>query len=494
MHRFVLLLTCVATIACSAMAGEPTQRQPDPNRGLYAIWAKPEQQKLPLVKGGQICRQWKEVQPEADRYDFAPLDAALAEMHKAGRPTTVQINGNLRPDFLFQRVPHHPEKLSVQVRDKQGTLMFWHPNHVKAYLGLLEAYGRRLRESPYRSIVVGVRLNFNAIGTEHMFVEPAYRDLDQWITPPGVEPGTAWTREAADEYRQAVIAAFIKNFTPEVTVFVRNNVAIDWALAEHFQAGRLGLFHTSSEVEPRSRGTEKQYLAFLQYARPGKTLAYAESWADAWGRHGGKTDPRWCSPCQWNYWRLLVDLHCGVSFIGVYGSDLRHAAEPEFEAAFQFARRYAGYHASPSVAPGAWVALREGNFLKGDYTFLMERLDGDASRPVEKAGPEDQRYGAWARVIPAGGRARFRLDDRFAASLDSDATVRVVYLDEGRGEFRVNAAGVQLAVPMKDSGRWQVAETVIPSGSFRRRDQEADVTVTTPGDLTLHMIEVVRGK
>ncbi len=199
MRYSTLLLTLLAASSGSVASGDtPNERAPDPNRGLYAIWAKPQQQNLPFLKGGQICLQWKEVQPGPDRYDFSKLDAALVELHAARRPATVQINGNRRPAFLFQQVPYHPEKLSVQVGDKQGTLMFWHPAHMQAYLGLIEAYGRHLRHSPYKDAVLGVRLNFNSIGTEHLHVEAANRDLEQGIIPPGVLPGTEGSRQALE--------------------------------------------------------------------------------------------------------------------------------------------------------------------------------------------------------------------------------------------------------------------------------------------------------
>ena len=498
LHRCVLLLTALAVTHTSTASDKPSERVPDPNRGLYAIWARPQQQTLPFLKGGQICLQWKDVQSAPGRYDFSKLDAALKKAHAAGRPATVQINGNRRPDFLFNQVPYHPKQLSVQVGDKQGTLMFWHPAHLEAYLGLIEAYGRHLRQSPYKDAVLGVRLNFNSVGTEHLHIEKAYRSLDQWITPPGVEPGTEWNRPAMEDYKRHVVAAFMKHFKPDVRVFVRNNVvldaSLDSSLLEHFETGRLSLFHTSSEVEPR-RGAERRYQAFIDYARSGKTLAYAESWADAWGRHGGKTDPRWCSPCQWNYWRLLVDLHCGVSFIAIYGSDLAHADEPEFDAAFQFAARYAGYHASPTVAPGAWVALREGNYLKGDYTFLMKRLPDDASTAVKNVGPDEQRYGAWARIIPTSGRASFQLDNRFAASLaNTKATVRIIYLDDSDGKFSVRVGNQQMAVPMKKSERWQVAEIQVDPQTFVHRKGAADIRLTPDQPLTLHIVEVSRIK
>ena len=488
--------TLIVLTLLTAVHAKSDDVQPDPRRGLYVVWGKPKLLQLPFIRGGQICLQWRDVQPEPNRYDFSRLDRALAQMHDLGRPVTIQINGNRHPDFLFKRVPSCRESLSHQVNDQQGTLQYWHPDYVRAYLDLLAAYGRHLKESPHREAVLGVRLNFNALGTEHVQVPAKYRSSEAWTYPPGVQPGPRWNPQVANDYQHRVIEAFIEHFTPEITVFVRNNAVDrfreDSQFLDFLNSGRLSLFHTSSEVEPRPHG-EGKYLAFIEFCRSGKTLGYAEPWADAWGRHGGKMDPRWCSPCQWNYWRLLVDLHCGISFIAVYGSDLAHSNEPEFRAAFDFAAKYAGYHASPSVAPGAWVAMREGNQLQGDYTFLMQRLPGDETRAVQSVGPDDQRFGAWARVIPANGRARFRLDPQFVNSLESgSALVRLTYLDDHRDGFDIKIGQSVSPVQTQASGKWQTAEVVFPGVQLGQIADEAHIQLLTPHDLTLHMIEVER--
>ena len=470
---------------------------PDPNRGLYAIWAKPEAIELPFIKGGQVVVQWRDLQLGQDKYDFSQLDAKLEAMHKAGRVATVQVNGNQHPTFLFEIVPCHPERLSIQVADKQGTLQYWHPAYVKAYCDFLAAYAEHLKQSPFRSAILGVRLNFNAVGTEHTSLTEADRDPRRWICPPGVSPGPIWTPKTASDYKRLIVDTFVKHFSPEIRVFVRNNVFRDFGQDREFESmfetGRLALFHTSTEVEPRSRGVEAQYLAFLRFCRPGNTLAYAECWADAWGRHGGITDPRWCSPCQWNYWRLLADLHCGVSFVAIYGGDLAHADDPQFRAAFEFAQKYAGYHASPSVSPGAWIALREGDFLKGDYTFLMERLPGDTTDPKKNVGLDDQRFGAWARTIPAGGRLRFSLDERFARSLGGrKAIVRVTYLDSEKGSFNVVIPGQTWAAQMAGSGRWTTDQLLVPSASFEGSNTKPDIEIQAQIPVSFHMVEVTR--
>ena len=262
-------------------------------------------------------------------------------------------------------------------------------------------------------------------------------------------------------------------------------------------------------MEPRNKGG-KQYHVFLDDCRTGHTLAYAEPWASAWGHHDRMTDPRWCSPPQWNYWRLLCDLNCGVSFIACYANDLAvahsgrypngnvPAAEAvrfkeEFDAAFRFAAKYAGYHASPEVSPGAWVALRQGSALEGDYTFLMNRLP-DHSREAKKAGPDDQRFGAWARLLPGTETMRFVLDQTFAASLNAQTTeLRVTYLDQGTGAFEVKAGDQKFTTHCTNTGRWKTTLWNMPPALYKQDDSGAQVSLQAlDADLILHMLEVVR--
>jgi hypothetical protein len=356
-----------------------------------------------------------------------------------------------------------------------------------------------------------VRQNFNAIGTEHLQVPRDKISLSQWSVPSGASPGEAFTPALARAYQTRVLETFVTEFSPHTRVFVRNNIKPDLSeqFEQDFKKGRLCWFHTSSEVEPRKGGID-QYQRFLDDCRTGKTLAYAEPWASAWGHHGGKTDPRWCSPPQWNYWRLLCDLHCGVSFIACYGNDLEVALsgryrggkaattdvavfKDEFDAAFRFAAKYAGYHATPQDAPGAWVAFREGETLEGDYTFLMQRLP-DHTREVKSVGPDDQRFGAWARLLPCDQTMQLVLDDRFAASLATQAAeLRVTYLDHGTGAFDVQASGQTFHAQCSDSGRWKTIAWELTRPVFPKTDASVHVSLRALGaDLTVHMVEVVR--
>jgi hypothetical protein len=487
-NTLVPRLFLVIAFAAAALAAPP-----DPNRGLYAIWTGEDATlgQLPFIKGGQVLVQWKTVEPREGQYDFSSVDRQFEALGQRGQGATIQINGNEHPDYLFAKVPYIAKKLSVQVRDSRGTLAYWHPAYIKAYMAMLHACAAHLKQARYRAAVLGVRLNFNALGTEHTAVAAEDRDPSRWTVPPGAAAAAPWTREISEAYRRQVVDVFVREFTPEIRVFVRNNFFAggdaDPAWVRMLETGRLALFHTSSEIEPRPHGSG-QYEVFLKYCRSGQTVCYAESWADALGRHGGQTDPRWCPPAQYNYWRLLGDLNWGVSFIAIYGADLKHRQDPEYRAAFDFAASYAGYHASPQSAPGAWVALREGHQIPGDYSFLMNRLKGDDMPPLEKAGPDDQRFGAWARLLKKGTKAVFALNPEFATSLTGKpATVSFTYLDRGRGQIELRNSGTCSYVPVNDTGRWLTAEFPVGKSAF-----DSGITLSADTDVAVHMLEVRR--
>jgi hypothetical protein len=476
----------------------PGEAIPEPARGLYAIWTRPEiSDPLPLLKGEQVRLQWRDVQPEAGRYDFGSLHQQLARVARLGRFTTVQLNANRHPDFLFGLVPTHSATLKRGETDRM--LQYWHPAYINAYTELIGAFAREVKASPHRSCVIGVRLNYNAIGTEFLIVRPEERDQAQWTAPAGTALAPAWTEEIAADYRRLIVETFRREFNPEIRVLLRTGnpqyPGPDPEIARILGTGNVGVFTTASEIEPRlPTWFQGDRPIFLDYCRSGKVVGYAESMADATGKHGPMQDPRWCPPAQYNYWRLLSDLNLGFSMIGVYGADLARAGEPEFRAAFEFAARYAGTHASPSLAPGGWVALREGGLrYKGDYTFLMNRQDGAALKAEQKVGPDDQRYGAWACTLPSGRAARFTLDADLARSLaGGSAVLRVVYLDRGAGRFTVTASGTTFEQALGGSGRWKTAEFAIDRAAFAANAGGASVVIEAESDLTLHMIEVAR--
>ncbi|MDB6114042.1 MAG: hypothetical protein JWQ62_987, partial [Lacunisphaera sp.] len=168
-----LLAGVTGLIAAGGFAAEPAPRPVDrlqtADRGIHLLWSegRPDEEAilaLPFIHGGQLTLQWAELEKKPDVFDFTGLDHKLAWFAGHGKSVTVQVNGNHKPAWLFDRVPHLAQKLHQQVQDEQGTLMFWHPDFEAAHLAMLRALAAHLRASPYRGSLLGIRMNFNAVG------------------------------------------------------------------------------------------------------------------------------------------------------------------------------------------------------------------------------------------------------------------------------------------------------------------------------------------
>jgi hypothetical protein len=509
-------------------AAEQTDTSRVKNSGLFAIWYgnQTELLSLPGVIGGQVVVQWNDVEPDKNNFDFSAVTSSLNKLKSIGKLATVQINGSNKPDYLFNEVPWVEEKLHHSIKDTQGTLMYWHPAHQEAYTRLLQAFGDYL--SLHKGDFLGVRLNFNLLGTEIPNIPYEYRDASVWNYPEGVEPGKNWTNQVSSDYKKAIVDAYIKEIVPNARVFLRNDFKLNESpeIERYVSSGELSLFHTSSESEPRSSWIEKQYITFYNYCRSGLTEAYAEPWASSTGEHGSVTDDRVESMPQWFYWRLLLDLHCGVSFIAIYGSDLNVALsgiykskgityhddtamgtnyKGEFLKAMQFASKYAGYHASPITSPGAWVAFR-GNtlvrnenglseaqrklsFFTGDYSFLMSRAP-DNSIPVEFIGSPHNAYGSWARKLPAGEKMILTPNTDFLNSLEY-ASLKIIRFDQAtnNGSLRVTAGNEEIILTQEGHETWKENIIHLKDPGFSSIELEA-----LNGDIIIHMVEIIRNE
>ncbi len=514
--------------------------------GLYSLWYQKRENaeaflQQPYIVGGQMVYQWRDLEPEKGKYDFSKMAKELDKYGSMKIYTTIQINGNRKPDWLFREVPCHPIKFSVQVRDDQGSLMYWHPTHANAYINLLKAFSEFVRNNKNGKYLLGIRQNFNGIGTEHLEIPEQNRDLKQWKIPKNADKSIAlqaWSHEVGANYERLVLDNYIKLFANSVTVFVRNNISneLEAEYKKEFESGKLGWFHTSSELEPHAPevginadDVETQYRRFIEYCRSGKTLGYAEPWASAWGHHATKDD-RWCSPPQWFYWTQLNNLHCGVSYIGIYSSDMQVALDgtysaggfnykdgggrnyqQEFIDTLLFANKYVGFHHKPAQSPGAWVAFRENHTIlaankvaeknrklkthTGDYNFLMERLpDKTHGEGITNIGPDEKRFGAWARVLPAREQMRLRLDPVFLESCkEKGVVVSLTYYDAKGKDFDVILNDVPHRVECKGQNKWETKVIEIKDGVLKSADGAAHIILRNGAeDLYLHMVEVTR--
>jgi len=517
-------------------------------RGLYALWYGGNHDPYltqPYISGGQLFYQWGNLEVGKGQYDFSELADDLEEYSEMGIYTTLQINGNNKPKWLYNEVPYHPEKFSGQIRDNEGSLMYWHPTYIDAHINFLEALGNFIKENEHSGQILGIRQNFNAFGTEHMGVPEENRDLDQWIIPDGVDNSIRleeFTRTIANNYSEIVLDNYIELLADEIKVFVRTNIdeELKSKYQQQFESGKLSWFHTSSEVEPRSGANWaiQRYQRFYDYARTGKTDAFAEPWASSFGWAGGTKSDRWCSPPKWNYWRLLFDLHTGVSYIGIYSYDMRVAIEgiykrnngtyedgtyyndnvhgdgyyqEEFREAFEFAAKYAGHQAQAQYSPGAWIAFRENDVIlaennmsedsrrldsfNSDYTFLIERLpDNSRGQGVINIGPEWQRYGAWARILPSKEEMNVKINEEFLQSSEGkELRIKVIYYDGEGEEFDILINGNSYPVEIRGEDLWKIKEIEIDDGILEENDKDAHIKIKAgSGDIYLHMVKIVK--
>src|SRR5437899_1224725 len=84
--------------------------------GVYGVWYSnaPQTLSLPYLSGGQVVVNWGSLQSGPSTYDWTALDSAMAS---ASRTFTVQVNGAMKPAFLFNLVPRTPNWGNTQAGD-----------------------------------------------------------------------------------------------------------------------------------------------------------------------------------------------------------------------------------------------------------------------------------------------------------------------------------------------------------------------------------------
>jgi hypothetical protein len=501
MFRPVIILL---KIWCFLIPGLEAQVPLHPDRGLALIWYG-DQDNLTsrgdMVTTGQIMLMWRNIEQAEDIYDFSSLDSQLKMIRDKGLKTTVQVNANYLPDYLFKRVPYLkgidlPGQSNHSIG--YGPVMYWHETYRERYAKLISALASHLRASPYRDCVLAIRQSYCALGTEHYFIPPQYQDKTHWTFETDVTEGGPWpwTTEIGRAYKTWAVDLFLEQFNPpyDFNVFLRacaisGGIANDRHL-EMVNDGKLWLFHTSSEPQPRNKGFDSQYKVFVDYCRTGRTYGFMESWSRARTLPSGsgwdwQRTSQPITRAQFNYWTLLTDLHCGASFIAMRPED---TDDPEFLEDYKFASKYAGYNFSPQLSPGVWIAFREGDFLVGDYSFLIERNPNDKSVPLYNL--DDEKYGLWARKIPSQESIRLKIDPAFTGSLNmrTRINIRIWYKDVNNSTFRIHAFGNMYNINTSQSGRWVLYEI---NAKISILNPILDI-VALNDDVIVHKIEISR--
>src|SRR5262249_47269624 len=135
-------------------------------------------------------------------------------------------------------------------------------------------------------------------------------------------------------YVRRIMAKHIELFGGVVPMFVRCTADHD-VLAQavkYIEDGTFGVFETGACCSPFGTKMEDGEAAMVKYCKSGKNVGDAESFSDAWGYHSPALDKLILPPPQAFYWRVLCDLHKGVSYVACYGKDLNVALTGTYRA------------------------------------------------------------------------------------------------------------------------------------------------------------------
>jgi len=330
-----------------------------------------EIREMDYVKGVMVGTSWRRLAPYEDNWTFnwEGLRDRLDEIiNQAGKKAFITIVAGYCPSddwpsYLKARVP---ERITQHT---QGCypLQFWNQFYIDRYQEFIHEYALELADfdssdsNPAQTDIVFVRAQAMAETMENFPTGGSEWDCDNFNDPP--EGSVRCTQDLSSSIAYSYHRQVVQAYKDEL---------------ESAYAG-VGLTPPTSPAAKSTgyweRGENQDYFLENEIwydhhnASPNPLGWFFDCVADIKaGKTRGTTETMGVIPdhyhVQGNYWQVLVNLHAGTEFIGIYG-DYEDADFPkgaiatlENRPAFDFANKYAGYHFEPQNSPGAWIALR----------------------------------------------------------------------------------------------------------------------------------------
>jgi hypothetical protein len=474
--------------------------------GIWLVWGGSQEAQMvssnTFLHGGQIIYDWAQIEPKPGVWNWQPV---LQQMHlykQMGKQTTVQINSSRTKPTWFastygiqscgtlggQEIPKYWDAARGGLSSTYANLMQDMISHLAAAIA----------SSPDRSAVIGVRTAPNLIGTETY--DPAGNNTNSACHDWTMSLGLQSYAQVMEMYYQTMMASHItpimrSRYYYEVLHGISPQLEVQ-RIASELGPTKGWLFSTNGDPDtPILDGGLAE-----TYVKNGTTIGYQES-----SYMGSQTS----NPVSWNYWRVLMELGRGTSYIAVYGNVASRATPGQAEctaynSAYSFANQYAGLNANPGASPGAWIAFRGGQ--QPDYTWFTSLLNPndtvgyDSHSGRQMLGDPNQPYGRYARSTNvAGGRATFEvgLAPSFLSTLQGNVAITVTYLDSGRGSWTAawgQQATQQATVQKTGSPEWKQATFTVPASALTGGlAGGANLTLTAHGDDTFfHLVQVNR--
>ncbi len=326
----------------------------------------------PYIRGAMAYAPWNKIYLGEDRYDWGTLRTDLDfSINQAGKKafvvTTVGYCPALDwPLFLRERVASH------RTPNEKGcpSLQFWDPEYIRLHKEYIFALADFLAEFdatdrfPERTDILFVRAQVMADTMENLpsdYENWTWRSFNQAANGRihqvdlTEEIAYAYQREIVLTYKRALSEAYARRGLRVAPVPATKGGGNweEFPTRDFFAAE--GIWFDKHSGAPNPPGWQWD---MVDVVRKGNTR----------GAHEAGRFPPTALLAQYTYWEILMALHAGVEFLGIYGSNpAAPAAQPggamgfvENREVLLFGDRYAGAMRNPASSPGAWVALRGG--------------------------------------------------------------------------------------------------------------------------------------
>jgi Big-like domain-containing protein len=526
----------------SSVLGDCTGSGP----GLVLIWGGGSKEQTDITNDcwlhdGQIVFNWSTVegsncanQPEScfnwTDTDGNNLSSELQFYHSQGKQATIQLNSDSMPSWLVSAASSgHPGGTgevascgTYGLKYSPGNPLvpaYWNPSSNSATNALNSTYATALQNaltslanaingSADKSSVLSIRTAFDLIGTEHFSESESevtlYSPQASGNAPTGCGGYTnTLANEAAAEVQDMYYNTFLNigihpMMRPEVISSSGpgqyfNSTFFPGGETSYLSPSKAWVFQTSAD--PDNGGNTN--TIWVNYVKTGITIAYAEQLLAAGGQNGNTV----YDALSWEWWRELMDLSRGTSYIATYDDDVESDPGASFfgQSFFQnFANSYAGHNSATteSSSPGAWIAFAgPSSPFGGDLGLFMTETahtgnlnyydisdSGNNNKPLGTGQP----YGRYATEIQPGGSITVSLDSHFPRTGAAD--LEVWYYDSGSGQWSISGGSVNQSVTKANSSTWKTA-------TFSSTTVPGTITLNVPSSASatyFHLVELTK--
>ena len=491
------------------------------NSGMGFVGSRPQDIHLlsrPYIQFGAINLEWKDIELKEGQYDWSAMDSLLKKYHELGKAVPIRINTPV-PNWIFNYVAN------VGTSRGGNAPQYWDPRYLEILEKMIRNYAQHLGTSPYKSAVMSVRMQFNALNTEIVSFDANYlhgtasADRTKWKFPPdGHLHKPNLTPQLEGELMQKITEMYMTNFYKygiPVTLrlpseqqltqrgFDGKKIFDRWCenpltrlLTTHYSLSLIGseeanifrrrcrelgtaaFMEQFGSIKPLEKGKGVMSREDLKRMR---TIKYLE---------GEKVVSEELSKEQAVYWSMLMLLDWGGSYLSLYSRDLDWVDQyPELPTVFEFVNRYAGYQATPEKSPGAWRVF--GEFFSRNSKIPIEKNWGwylteeslANTAAVNFSGGSDNVVGVYARRF--NGPVKFILEPKFLASLSGEAYISVVHLSSSEDSISIDGAVVIDSKPY--AGKWVKTRYSVSTETISK-----GFTINPKGHPILHLLEVTR--